>query len=417
MKAIISSFGSSGDFNPCLGLGRALQKKHVEVIFLSNPFYEKKIIQAGLRFYPAGEFLDVFDEIRGNPNYLHALKGPKAVWKLVLKTIPVMYDAMKQLINKESPDFIVAHLLEYGSMLAAIEQSIPYATLSPTPMGWFSTQSPGNLTYMECPLWLRSLLAQCLNMMMNIGFKYSLKPRCRKIGLPQEFDGINEVFGKAFFNLGLWSKMLRSNSMDDPPHSKICGFIRDKDIKDWQDVPNEIVRLFMGDKQPVVVALGSTASLHGHDIYQNTAKACKEIDWSCLLIGNDLGKLADPAMDIHTLDFAPYGWVFPRAGLIIHHGGVNTTAESLRAGVPSLVVPHAYDQFDNATRTQHMGVSYRLKVSKVTVHSLITMLKKMLSNSVMHQKAQVISQKLIAEADGGEVASEALIQFIMSGDR
>ena len=172
MKAIISSFGSSGDFNPCLGLGRALRKKQVEVIFLSNPFYEKKIIQAGLRFHPAGEYFDVFNEIRQNPNYLHARKGPKAVWKLVLQSMPVMYNAMKQVINKESPDFIVAHILEYGSMLAALEQSIPYATLSPTPMGWFSTQSPGNLTYKECPLWLRSLLARCINLMMNIGFKF-----------------------------------------------------------------------------------------------------------------------------------------------------------------------------------------------------------------------------------------------------
>ena len=64
-----------------------------------------------------------------------------------------------------------------------------------------------------------------------------------------------------------------------------------------------------------------------------------------------------------------------------------------------------------------MGVSYCLKVSKVTVKSLITILKEILSNSAMHQKAQVISQELIAEADGGEVASEALIQFIMSGCR
>jgi UDP:flavonoid glycosyltransferase YjiC (YdhE family) len=32
LKAVISSFGSSGDFNPCLGLGRALCEKGVEAI-------------------------------------------------------------------------------------------------------------------------------------------------------------------------------------------------------------------------------------------------------------------------------------------------------------------------------------------------------------------------------------------------
>ena len=64
MKAVISSFGSSGDFNPCLGLARALNEKGVEVIFLANPFYETQILQAGLRFYPAGEYFDVLRKFR-----------------------------------------------------------------------------------------------------------------------------------------------------------------------------------------------------------------------------------------------------------------------------------------------------------------------------------------------------------------
>ena len=81
---------------------------------LSNPFHEKRIIQAGLRFYPAGEHFDVFKEIQDNSDYLHARKGPKAVWGLVLKTIPVMHCAMKKLMKEESPDLIVSHILGYG---------------------------------------------------------------------------------------------------------------------------------------------------------------------------------------------------------------------------------------------------------------------------------------------------------------
>ena len=411
MKAVISSFGSSGDFNPCLGLARVLSEKGVEVIFLSNPFHEKQILQAGLRFYPAGEYFDVFKEIQGNPDYLNSRKGPRAVWELVLKTVPVMHCAMKKLIIEETPDLIASHILEYGGMLAAKERSIPYATLSTTPMGWFNTQPPGYLNYTEFPLWLRTLQAQCMHFLMNIAFKYSLKPLCKKLGLPQEIGCIDDVFGKAFLNLGLWSNNLRNSAVDDPPCAKICGFVRDEQIKDWQDVPDEITQLFEGEKQPVVVGLGSTASLHGSNIYHAAAEACKQIDWPCLLIGKDSAKLADPSKNIHTLDFAPFGWVFPRASVIIHHGGLNTTAEALRVGVPSLVVPHAYDQFDNAIRTQHLGVTCRVKVNKVTTESLGLILKKILADSQMHQKAKDISQKIIAEPDGAEIASEMLVDF------
>ena len=151
--------------------------------------------------------------------------------------------------------------------------------------------------------------------------------------------------------------------------------------------------------------------MHGYDIDRAAAEACKKIDMPCLLVGKDLDKLADPGNNIQALDFAPFGWVFPRASLIIHHGGLNTTAEALRAGVPSLIVPHAYDQFENAIHAQHLGVTCRIKVNKVTAESLGLMLEKILADSQMHQKAKGISQKIIAESDGAEVASEMLIKF------
>ena len=115
LKVVISSFGSSGDFNPCLGLGRALRRKGVDVLFVSNPYYEKVITEAGLRFYPAGEFFDVFKEISNNSDYLHARRGPKAVWKLVVKTAPVMYGAMKELLENEKPDMVACHTFQFFS--------------------------------------------------------------------------------------------------------------------------------------------------------------------------------------------------------------------------------------------------------------------------------------------------------------
>ena len=50
------------------------------------------------------------------------------------------------------------------------------------------------------------------------------------------------------------------------------------------------------------------------------------------------------------LPYVPLRTLLPRAAALVHHGGVGTTAEALRAGVPQVVVPLAYDQFDNAAR-------------------------------------------------------------------
>ena len=412
MKCVISSFGSSGDFNPCLGLGRELVRRGVEVIFLSNPFHEKQIVEAGMRFWGVGEYFDVFKEIADNPGYLHRRKGPLKVGELVLKTMPELYLAMQELIKEESPDFIACHLLELGGILAAIEGGVPYATITPTPMGWFGRKPPGYLSYTELPLWVRSIQVGCLHWLMRLGFKFSFNPHCRKMGLPEEIGSYHDIFGKSFVNLGLWSETLRGCGFDDPPNSIICGFVRDEHVKGWDDVPEKIAVLFEGEKRPVVVGMGSTASLHGDDIYLAVAEACKRMDWPCLLVGKGLGDFADEEKGIYSVDFAPFGWVFPRAGVIIHHGGVNSTAEALRAGVPSLVVPHAYDQFDNAIRVEKMGAGRRMKVSKVTEDSIGIILDEMLADSQMEQHGQEISKVMTAEADGAEVACESMIQFL-----
>lgn len=415
MKVVISTFGSSGDFNPCLGLGRALRQKGVDVLFLSNPFYERKITVAGLRFIPAGEYFDVFEEIRGHPDYLHPRKGPPAVWKMVLNTVPVMYRAMNELIAKESPDMIACHLLEYGGMIAAMNAGVPYTTLSPTPMGWCYKPSLAYVNYIRLPRWIRSLQARAGRRIFNMAFKYSLKPYCNKRSIPGCPDSLITIYENARLNLGLWSQLFRDETVNDPPHSKICGFARDEHIRDWPDVPEQIIRLFDNPKPPVVVGLGSTASLHGTIIYKNTARACRTLNRPCLLVGSDLTSLADPQHNILAVDFAPYGWVFPRAGLVIHHGGVNTTAETLRAGIPALVIPHGYDQFDNAMRTQQMGVSIRLRMRQVLSINFISTVQYILNNPQMQNRAKAFSERLQAEPDGGIIAAAEIITAIEQG--
>jgi UDP:flavonoid glycosyltransferase YjiC (YdhE family) len=53
----------------------------------------------------------------------------------------------------------------------------------------------------------------------------------------------------------------------------------------------------------------------------------------------------------------PYGWLFERVAAVIHHGGAGTIAEALRAGCPSVTVPHYGDHVYWAQRLVAAGVS------------------------------------------------------------
>lgn len=61
-----------------------------------------------------------------------------------------------------------------------------------------------------------------------------------------------------------------------------------------------------------------------------------------------------------------HAWVdypswLPRMRAVLHHGGAGVMWECLRAGVPALVLPNDYDQFDHAARLQAVGVALRLR--------------------------------------------------------
>jgi UDP:flavonoid glycosyltransferase YjiC (YdhE family) len=43
--------------------------------------------------------------------------------------------------------------------------------------------------------------------------------------------------------------------------------------------------------------------------------------------------------------------------VLVHHGGIGTAAEAVRAQVPQVIVPIGYDQPDNGRRLQTLGLA------------------------------------------------------------
>lgn len=59
-------------------------------------------------------------------------------------------------------------------------------------------------------------------------------------------------------------------------------------------------------------------------------------------------------------EFVPFSWLVPRAAALVHHGGVGTVSQGLAGGVPQVVMPMGFDQFDNAARLKRLGVGASL---------------------------------------------------------
>jgi rhamnosyltransferase subunit B len=96
--------------------------------------------------------------------------------------------------------------------------------------------------------------------------------------------------------------------------------------------------------------------------------------------------------------YLPLRHLLPRAAALVHHGGIGTSAEALRAGTPQLAVPLFFDQPDNALRLRTLGVGDVLEPDALTPDSLAENLQSLLASQSVKQKCGQIAASFDSDA-------------------
>ena len=131
-----------------------------------------------------------------------------------------------------------------------------------------------------------------------------------------------------------------------------------------------------------------------------------------LLIGTDpRNQLKTPLPEsICVAEYAPYSKLFSRASMVVHQGGVGTTAQCLRAGKPMLIIPYSHDQPDNARRMRRLKVARVIQRANYKPWRVARRLKAMLADSRLALQAESVAQQL-ANEDGVRTACDALVEL------
>ncbi|MDE2316313.1 MAG: glycosyltransferase, partial [Xanthomonadaceae bacterium] len=114
---------------------------------------------------------------------------------------------------------------------------------------------------------------------------------------------------------------------------------------------------------------------------------------------------------ILAVEYAPHAAVFPHAAVAVHHGGVGTSAEALHAGAPSLVVPHGFDQYDNAARLHRLGVAEALPAGRYRADRATRLLETLSAPSV---RARSTAVAVGLRAEDGAVRAADLIEAVLT---
>jgi UDP:flavonoid glycosyltransferase YjiC (YdhE family) len=176
----------------------------------------------------------------------------------------------------------------------------------------------------------------------------------------------------------------------------------------------ELSRFLDNGAPPLVFTLGSSAVWVARDFFQQSIEAAERLGRrAVLLIGDERNRPPSLPEGVIAVDYAPYQSLLPRACAVVHHGGVGTTSQGLLAGVPTLIVPFAFDQSDNAEHAYKIGTSRTLYRKNYLAPRVAKELHELLSNPTYARRALEVSNQLKQEDGPGRAVD--LIEQVLSG--
>jgi UDP:flavonoid glycosyltransferase YjiC (YdhE family) len=123
----------------------------------------------------------------------------------------------------------------------------------------------------------------------------------------------------------------------------------------WQP-PKELEDFVSSGPPPVSVGFGSMNERDPEETTRTVLEALKISGKRGILL-TGWGGLSDADLpdEVFKAEEVPHDWLFPRAAAAVHHGGAGTTAASLRAGTPTVVVPFFAEQAMWGRRVAKLG--------------------------------------------------------------
>ncbi|MEM7734947.1 MAG: glycosyltransferase [Deinococcota bacterium] len=425
-RIVLQSFGSWGDVQPFIRLGRALkQKGHIAVI-ATLPHYQPAILEARLEFYPIRPYIDPTD-----PDLLKRSMQPMSGFCYLLKRVAFtnLDETYVDTLNATADaDVFVTGSLSFLGPLIAARQGIPWVrgVLQPSLLlsrydpPLFAATLTGRCIQRSKPLY--SFLVAWLRCHSRVWAKplFELEKRSglsdiitantstmtSNNHLKQPETSLNHpIFGTrgSQQTLALFSKHFAPPQADWPANTLTTGFLFDDAAA---SLPRELAAFISSGSAPIVITLGSAAIQQGQDLIPRLIQATRALNRRVVVV-SDTVSLTRQIDKVMMIKKAHHSALFPHAGVIVHHGGMGTTADALRAARPTLVLPFSQDQPDHALRVDRLGVGLMLNPQVAAVRNIQRKLRRLIKEPSFEKNVQVLTSKLEQE-NGLTIACDAI---------
>ena len=416
MHVLFTTFGSLGDLHPYMAIAAELKRRGYDATIATSTLYKEKIEAEGIGFAPLrpnvqelGDTKEVMKKV------FDPRRGPEFVIRhIMMSHLRESYE--DTMAAARGVDLLDNHALCFATPIVAEQLGLRWIATALAPLSLFSAFDPPVLPLAPGLERLRGLGPSFHRVLHNIArlatrkWSQPVRDLRRELGHPPSSpDPMYEGQFSPTLNLALFSRLFGPPQPDWPPNMVATGFpIYDRGSDDG--MPRGLCEFLDTGQAPIVFTLGSSVVMAAGQFYAESARAARKLGRrAVLLTGADPANAPSELLDnqIAAFDYAPYSQLLPRAAAVVHQGGIGTTAQALRSGRPMLVVPHGFDQPDNAARVTRLGVGATIPPKRYQADVVADTLGALLASEASLQRATELGARIRSE-DGAVASVDAI---------
>ena len=412
-RIILTTIGSFGDLHPKIAIALELRKRGHDVVFATHKEYQNKIEALGFEFHRMRPDNTALNDPQEMARMMDLKTGTEYVIKhWVCANLRATYTDLMN--SAKEADFIITGEGVVAARLVAEKLRIPWAIAVLQPASFLSVYDPSVLPVLPFLAKLRGLGSIAnrgiiqLSRIMSKSWAEPIHQLRHELGLPPLTGSpfIDDKYSP-YLVLAMFSSAFAKPQPDWATNTVITGFAFYDGSEGGAELTPELKQFLNAGEAPIIFTLGSAAVMAPGNFYEESIKVAKRLNRRAVLL---IGKNAPPdhlSEGIIAVKYTPYSQIFPRACVIVHQGGIGTTAQALRAGCPTLVMPYTHDQPDNAARVERLGTSQIIPRKQYSAVRVAKQLHELLNNPNYAAKAAEIGRVIQAE-NGVAVACDAI---------
>ncbi|MGB3484687.1 MAG: glycosyltransferase [Mycobacterium sp.] len=427
MKFVLAFYGTRGDVEPGIAVGRELVRRGHDVCMAVPPDLIGSVESVGVSAVAYGPdtqawledtrdfwayFFRNFWRFREVRTFLRKSREPgMKAWAEMSTTLTSLTEDADLLITGVSYQELATNVSEY--------RDIPLATVL-----WFPIRVNGHLVpNLPAPL-IRTAM-RAYEWLVWLGVKKVEGAQRTALQLPQaagpapgritERGSLEIQAYDAVCFPGLAAEWETKNKKGQPsnPENKPLNrpFVGTLTLGSASEADADVASWIAAGSPPICFGFGSIPVQSPADMVAMIAGACAQLGERALVCAGWTDFSSAAHFDhVKVVGAVNYAAVFPACRAVVHHGGAGTTAASLRAGVPTLILWMADVQVMWGAAIKRLGVGTSRRFSTATQKSLVADLRRILAPEY-RTRARAVAARMTEPAASVAAAADLVEEF------